>query len=248
MHESATPLQIDDGGWVIGARRIVSPNHDRRPSGLAVDTLVVHGITVPPGRFGHRQVDALFTNTLDPACPSTVCRDRGAARVRSCADRAYRGAHPVRRLRRSCLACRRITIRRARSRQRFRNRHRTGGRRSLSVCAGAVSTAGGCHGGSFASLFGHEPFAHRRPQRYRSRAQDRSRAGVRLGCLQSFAGSAHAPDRDRGRAADRAHARPAHALAAGQCIRGLRPPDRAHAYRPALAGAAGGRGRDSAAA
>ncbi|MGB7755272.1 MAG: 1,6-anhydro-N-acetylmuramyl-L-alanine amidase AmpD [Salinisphaera sp.] len=67
MHESATPLQIDDGGWVIGARRIVSPNHDRRPSGLAVDTLVVHGITVPPGRFGHRQVDALFTNTLDPA-------------------------------------------------------------------------------------------------------------------------------------------------------------------------------------
>lgn len=58
---------IDAGGWLVGARRLVSPNRDARPAGATVDTLVVHGITLPPGRFGHGQVDALFTNTLGAA-------------------------------------------------------------------------------------------------------------------------------------------------------------------------------------
>lgn len=57
---------IDAEGWLVGARRLVSPNHDLRPAGVAVDMLVVHGITLPPGCFGRGQVDALFTNTLDP--------------------------------------------------------------------------------------------------------------------------------------------------------------------------------------
>lgn len=52
-------------GWLVGARRVASPNHDARPVGVAVDTLVVHGITLPPGHFGRGQVDALFTNCLD---------------------------------------------------------------------------------------------------------------------------------------------------------------------------------------
>ena len=60
-------MQIDKAGWLIGVRRVFSPNHDHRPTGVAIDALVVHGITVPPGRFGHGQVDALFANTLDPA-------------------------------------------------------------------------------------------------------------------------------------------------------------------------------------
>ena len=54
-----------DNGWLVPARRLVSPNQDARPADASVDTLVVHGITLPPGRFGHGQVDALFTNTLD---------------------------------------------------------------------------------------------------------------------------------------------------------------------------------------
>lgn len=66
MGDPAAPLQIDERGWLIGGRRVASPNHDARPAGVGVDTLVVHGITVPPGRFGHGQVDALFTNTLEP--------------------------------------------------------------------------------------------------------------------------------------------------------------------------------------
>lgn len=59
--------RIDDDGWLIDVRRLASPNHDARPLTAAVDTLVVHGITLPPGHFGHAQVDALFTNALDSA-------------------------------------------------------------------------------------------------------------------------------------------------------------------------------------
>lgn len=54
-----------DNGWLYHVRRCNSPNQDARPAGAVVDTLVVHGITLPPGQFGHGQVDALFCNTLD---------------------------------------------------------------------------------------------------------------------------------------------------------------------------------------
>lgn len=54
-----------DNGWLAGVRVLESPNRDARPAGACVDTLVVHGITLPPGCFGHGQVDALFTNALD---------------------------------------------------------------------------------------------------------------------------------------------------------------------------------------
>jgi AmpD protein len=46
---------------------VASPNHDARPPGADVSVLVVHAISLPPGRFGGRWIDRLFTNTLDPA-------------------------------------------------------------------------------------------------------------------------------------------------------------------------------------
>ena len=61
-----TRLTIENG-WLAGVRQVRSPNHDARPAGSRVDTLVVHGITLPPGCFGRGQVDALFTNALDPS-------------------------------------------------------------------------------------------------------------------------------------------------------------------------------------
>lgn len=54
-------------GWLTSAPRNDSPNCDARPQGATVDTLVVHGISLPPGRFGGGHIDALFTNRLDPA-------------------------------------------------------------------------------------------------------------------------------------------------------------------------------------
>ena len=60
-------MQLDDGGnWLREARRCPSPNHDARPAGVAVDLLVVHGISLPPGQFGGPFVDDLFCNRLDP--------------------------------------------------------------------------------------------------------------------------------------------------------------------------------------
>ena len=58
---------IDDIGWLDGVRHIPSPNHDARPAGTSVDALVIHGMTVPPGHFGHDHIAALFTNCLAPA-------------------------------------------------------------------------------------------------------------------------------------------------------------------------------------
>ncbi len=52
-------------GWLAGARRQRSPNHDRRPKGTAIDLIVVHGISLPPGRFGGRWIADLFMNRLD---------------------------------------------------------------------------------------------------------------------------------------------------------------------------------------
>lgn len=50
-----------------GARQLRSPNCDDRPAGAAAELIVVHGISLPPGRFGGPYVDQLFTNRLDAA-------------------------------------------------------------------------------------------------------------------------------------------------------------------------------------
>lgn len=57
-------MQIDGQGWLVGGVRIPSPNCDARPDG-AIDLLVIHNISLPPGRFGGDGVQRLFTNTLD---------------------------------------------------------------------------------------------------------------------------------------------------------------------------------------
>ena len=60
-------LALRPDGWFGGAKRVPSPNHDARPAGTAIDLLVVHGISLPPGRFGGPHIERLFTNRLDPA-------------------------------------------------------------------------------------------------------------------------------------------------------------------------------------
>ena len=51
-------------GWLAGARVCVSPNHDARPDPDDISLLVIHNISLPPGRFGGPYIDQLFTNTL----------------------------------------------------------------------------------------------------------------------------------------------------------------------------------------
>ena len=52
-------------GWYRFARRLDSPNFGPRPAGSAIDLVVVHSISLPPGRYGGDEVQRLFTNTLD---------------------------------------------------------------------------------------------------------------------------------------------------------------------------------------
>jgi AmpD protein len=62
----AKPKQYHvESGWLVPARRLPSPNCGPRPCGEAVSLLVVHCISLPPGRFGGNEVERFFTNCLD---------------------------------------------------------------------------------------------------------------------------------------------------------------------------------------
>jgi Negative regulator of beta-lactamase expression len=73
-------MLLDRHGWLApgpGIRRAPSPNCDTRPAGTQVSLLVLHNISLPPGRFGGPYVEALFTNTLDCAADPWFARLRG---------------------------------------------------------------------------------------------------------------------------------------------------------------------------
>lgn len=51
--------------WLSGADQRPSPNHDDRPPGTVIDSIVIHNISLPPGEFGGGHVSELFCNGLD---------------------------------------------------------------------------------------------------------------------------------------------------------------------------------------
>ena len=51
--------------WLPGLEHRPSPNADERPAGVAVDLLVIHSISLPPGEFGGGHIGDLFLNRLD---------------------------------------------------------------------------------------------------------------------------------------------------------------------------------------
>ncbi|SDC66088.1 AmpD protein [Variovorax sp. CF079] len=52
-------------GWYRFARQLRSPNFGPRPEGAQIDLIVLHSISLPPGRYGGDEVQQLFTNQLD---------------------------------------------------------------------------------------------------------------------------------------------------------------------------------------
>jgi AmpD protein len=60
-------MHIDHDGFAIGVRYVESPNYDDRPPGVAIDLIVVHSISLPPGEFGGAGIEQLFLNRIDPA-------------------------------------------------------------------------------------------------------------------------------------------------------------------------------------
>lgn len=55
-----------DSNRLLGARQNDSPNQSERPPGEAISLLVIHNISLPPGKFGTPCVEQLFCNSLDP--------------------------------------------------------------------------------------------------------------------------------------------------------------------------------------
>ena len=58
-------FRVDREHWLEGVRRVPSPNCDERPHPDDISLVVLHGISLPPGRFGDGLVDDLFANCLD---------------------------------------------------------------------------------------------------------------------------------------------------------------------------------------
>jgi AmpD protein len=59
-------VRLTRDGIVQGARLVRSPNCDERPADCAIELIVIHHISLPPGEFGGPGIVALFMNRLDP--------------------------------------------------------------------------------------------------------------------------------------------------------------------------------------
>jgi len=96
-------MKLSANGWLSGVRRIASPNCDARSSGTAIELLVIHNISLPPGEFGGQAVTQLFTNTLNPdahpyykqleqlrvSAHFLICRDGTITQFVPCTKRAW---------------------------------------------------------------------------------------------------------------------------------------------------------------
>ena len=67
MHQTTSSAHgsVATDGWLRGARRVESPHCDDRPDPADISLLVIHNISLPPGRFGTGCVEKLFLGTLD---------------------------------------------------------------------------------------------------------------------------------------------------------------------------------------
>jgi AmpD protein len=74
-------MRVDPGtGLLVGAKQVLSPFFDARPSGVAPDLIVLHGISLPPGEFGGPWIARLFTGNL-PADAHPEFVERAGLRV-----------------------------------------------------------------------------------------------------------------------------------------------------------------------
>jgi len=54
-----------DSGWIVQARKARSPNFGPRPTGCDINLLVIHNISLPPGRYSGNCIEQFFCNQLD---------------------------------------------------------------------------------------------------------------------------------------------------------------------------------------
>lgn len=54
-----------ESGLIKDTKFIASPNCDERPANTEINLIAIHGISLPPGKYGGPWVIDLFTNSLD---------------------------------------------------------------------------------------------------------------------------------------------------------------------------------------
>ncbi len=74
------PVIDPASGLLESARQVASPNCDERPAGCAIDLVIIHAISLPPGEFGGPWVESLFCGRLE-ADAHPYFRDIHALRV-----------------------------------------------------------------------------------------------------------------------------------------------------------------------
>jgi AmpD protein len=57
---------INAEGFLGGAKRVLSNNYDLRPDNVTIDTIVIHHISLPEGKFGGHAIEDFFCNRLNP--------------------------------------------------------------------------------------------------------------------------------------------------------------------------------------
>ncbi len=65
MNAGGAAATVSPDGWLAGARHCPSPNFGPRADGVAIDLVVIHSISLPPGEYGGDAIERLFTNRLD---------------------------------------------------------------------------------------------------------------------------------------------------------------------------------------
>lgn len=109
-------ISISPGGLLNGVRYVPSPNCDERPADCAIDLLLVHYISLPPGEFGGPGIVDLFTNRLDPqlhpfyagiasmkvSAHFLVRRDGALIQFVPCAKRAWHAGESIWKGRKRC--------------------------------------------------------------------------------------------------------------------------------------------------
>ena len=60
-------MRIDADGLAVDVPFLASPNCDDRSPGASVELLIIHAISLPPGKFGGSGIEELFLNRLNPA-------------------------------------------------------------------------------------------------------------------------------------------------------------------------------------
>jgi len=52
-------------GLLNSCKQCLSPNKDARPENTTIDLIVIHSISLPPGKFGGKAIEQFFQNKLD---------------------------------------------------------------------------------------------------------------------------------------------------------------------------------------